>query len=163
MAPPYNVLFLCTGNSSRSIMAEAILKHKGHPNFAAYSAGSHPVGAINPYALRQIQSAGLSASGLRSKSWDEFAGHHAPHMDFIFTLCDSAARETCPAWPGHPTTAHWGLPDPGFEGTTPGELDHAFRQAFLTLDRRINLFLALRLASMTQPAILQELRRIGRA
>jgi arsenate reductase (thioredoxin) len=161
MAPPYNVLFLCTGNSSRSIMAEAILKHKGHPNFAAYSAGSLPVGAINPYALRQIQSAGLSTAGLRSKSWDEFAGRHAARMDFIFSLCDSAARETCPAWPGHPTTAHWGLPDPGFEGTTPDELDRAFHNAFLTLDHRISLFLALPLASMQQLSMLKELRAIG--
>lgn len=160
---PYNVLFLCTGNSSRSIMAEAILKEKGRPNFAAYSAGSHPVGEVNAYALRHIAAAGLSAAGLRSKSWDEFSLPGAPHMDFIFTLCDSAVRGPCPVWPGHPATAHWGLPDPGFEGNTQEELDRAFHKAFLTIDRRIGLFLALPFKTIERVALEQELRRIGRA
>ena len=163
MPGTYNVLFLCTGNSSRSIMAEAILKQKGRPNFAAYSAGSHPVGTVNPYALRQVESAGLPTAGLRSKSWDEFSVPRAPHMDFIFTLCDTAAAETCPVWPGQPMTAHWGLPDPGLEGNTPEQLERAFRNAFITLDRRIGLFLALPLAKIEQLALEQELRRIGRA
>jgi arsenate reductase (thioredoxin) len=161
MAKPHNVLFLCTGNSSRSIMGEAILRHKGSPRFAAYSAGSHPVGSVNPYALRQIEDAGLSRAGLRSKSWDEFSGPHAPQMDFIFTLCDSAAREACPLWPGRPATAHWGLPDPGFEGVTPEELERAFRKAFGVIERRIDLFLALPLAALDPPALAHELRRIG--
>jgi arsenate reductase (thioredoxin) len=160
---PYNVLFLCTGNSSRSIMAEAILAHKGPPNFAAYSAGSHPVGVIHSYALRRIECAGLSAAGTRSKSWDEFASPGAPHMDFVFTLCDSAAREVCPIWPGQPMTAHWGLPDPGLAGDTPAELERAFREAFVTLDRRIGLFLALPLASLEPLALKRAVRRIGRA
>jgi arsenate reductase (thioredoxin) len=159
----YKVLFLCTGNSSRSIMAEAILKEKGRPNFAAYSAGSHPVGEVNRYTLRQIAAARLPEEGLRSKSWDEFSLPRAPQMDFIFTLCDSAAREPCPVWPGRPTTAHWGLPDPGFEGNTPEELDRAFHKAFLTIDRRISLFLALPFATIEQLALEQELRRIGLA
>jgi len=160
---PYNVLFLCTGNSSRSIMAEAILKGKGRPNLAAYSAGSHPVGEVNAYALRQIAAAGLPAQGLRSKSWDEFSLPGAPHMDFIFTLCDSAAREQCPVWPGHPASAHWGLTDPGSEGNTPEELDRAFHKAFLTIDRRISLFLALPFETIERLALAEELRRIGRA
>ena len=109
----YNVLFLCTGNSSRSIMAEAILRHRGEPGFHAYSAGSHPAGRVHPNALKQIRAAGLSADGLRSKSWDEFAKPGAPPMHFVFTLCDSAAAEVCPVWPGQPVTAHWGLIDPG--------------------------------------------------
>lgn len=160
---PYNVLFLCTGNSSRSIMAEAILAHKGPPNFRAFSAGSHPVGVIHTYALRQIDRAGLSAAGMRSKSWNEFAERNAPHMDFVFTLCDNAAHEPCPVWPGQPITAHWGLPDPGLAGTTPEELDRAFQDAFVTLDRRIGLFLALPPAKLERLALEGELRRIGRS
>ena len=163
MAGARNVLFLCTGNSSRSIMAEAVLKHKGAPHFASYSAGSHPVGMVNPHALRQIESAGLPLTGLRSKSWDEFAGPDAPRMDFVFTLCDSAASEPCPIWPGRPVTAHWGLPDPGFAGDAPDVLERAFRDAFATIDRRISLFLALPLASFEKLALLREVRRIGRA
>ena len=108
----YNVLFLCTGNSARSIMAEAILNYRGRPNFTAYSAGSHPAGSVRPEAIRQIEMARLSTNGLRSKSWDEFARPGAPEMNFVFTVCDNAAQEVCPIWPGQPMTAHWGIPDP---------------------------------------------------
>ena len=163
MRGPYNVLFLCTGNSSRSIMAESILARKGAPNFVAYSAGSHPAGVIHAYALRQIERAGLSAAGIRSKSWNEFAATNSPQMDFVFTLCDSAAQEVCPVWPGRPVTAHWGLPDPGLVGNTPEQLERAFQDAFVTLDRRIGLFLALPLASLERLAVEREVRRIGRS
>src|SRR5271169_4925845 len=139
----YNVLFLCTGNSSRSIMAEAIMNRKGFPNFTAYSAGSHPKGAVHPAALRQIELAKLPLTGLRSKDWNEFARPGAPHLDFVFTVCDNAAKEVCPIWPGQPMTAHWGVPDPAaFEGA-PEQIEKAFRDAFMILDRRINLFLCL--------------------
>ena len=161
MPAPYNVLFLCTGNSSRSIMAEAILNHRGAPNFAAYSAGSHPAGMVNSYALRQIENAGLSTAGLRSKSWDEFAVPEAPPMHFVFTLCDSAAREPCPVWPGQPVTAHWGLPDPGFGARTREDLERSFRDAFATIDRRVGLFLALPFTSVERLVLERELRRIG--
>jgi arsenate reductase (thioredoxin) len=163
MQPPYNVLFLCTGNSSRSIMAEAILRHRGEPNFHAFSAGSHPAGHLNAFALRQIEESGLPTAGLRSKSWDEFAQPGAPQMDFVFTLCDSAAREVCPVWPGHPLTAHWGMPDPGNAGTTDAELERAFRDAYFTLERRIELFLSLPLHSLETLAIHNELHGIGTA
>lgn len=162
MNRPHNVLFLCTGNSARSIMAEAILNRKGAPNFTAYSAGSHPAGTVNPYALRQIAAAGLSTDGLRSKSWDEFAKSGAPKMDFVFTVCDKAAAEVCPVWPGQPITAHWGIPDPAAVVGAPGEIERAFRDAFTMLDRRIGLFLALPLASLERLALERELRRIGR-
>lgn len=162
MNRPHNVLFLCTGNSARSIMAEAILNRKGAPNFTAYSAGSHPAGTVNPYALRQIAAAGLSTDGLRSKSWDEFAKSGAPKMDFVFTVCDKAAAEVCPVWPGQPITAHWGIPDPAAVVGAPSEIERAFRDAFTMLDRRIGLFLALPLASLERLALERELRRIGR-
>ena len=162
MSRRYNVLFLCTGNSSRSIMAEAILKHRRKPNFAAYSAGSHPAGSVNPYALKQLQKAGLSESDLRSKSWDEFAKPGAPRMDFVFTVCDNAAREVCPVWPGQPMTAHWGLPDPGAAQGGPEQLERAFREAFVGLERRIGLFLSLPLASLDSLAIKKEIDRIGK-
>lgn len=161
MAPrPYKVLFLCTGNSSRSILAEAILTHRGRPNFVAYSAGSHPLGRIHPHALKQLQSAQLPTADLRSKSWDEFAKGGAPSMDFVFTLCDSAAREVCPVWPGQPMTAHWGVPDPGFAEA--GQMEHAFRETFVVLDRRISLFCSLPLASLDKLAIQSEIERIGK-
>lgn len=163
MQPPYDVLFLCTGNSSRSILAEAILNHRGAPNFRAFSAGSHPAGYIHPFALRQLEAAGLSAKGMRSKSWDEFAQPGAPQMDFVFTVCDNAAREVCPVWPGQPVTAHWGMPDPGWAGHTDEALERGFHESFVTLDRRIGLFLSLPLAaSLERLAIQNELRRIGR-
>ena len=156
----YNVLFLCTGNSSRSIMAEAILNHRGKPNFAAYSAGSHPAGYVNPNALRQLESVGLPVANLRSKSWDEFARPDAPKMDFVFTLCDEAAREVCPVWPGQPMTAHWGLPDPGW--VEPALLERAFREAFVAIERRISLFCSLPLAALDRLVIQKEIQRIGK-
>jgi arsenate reductase len=158
----YTVLFLCTGNSARSIIAEALLNHKGRPAFTAYSAGSHPSGIVRPEALRQLEIARLPTKGLRSKNWEEFAKPGAPEMNFVFTVCDNAAREVCPIWPGQPITAHWGVPDPATVVGTPEEIERAFRQAFLLLDRRISLFLALPLASLDKLAIKKEINRIGR-
>ena len=163
MTPHYNALFLCTGNSARSIMAEAILNHKGVGRFTAYSAGSHPSGAPRPEALAQIGSAGISTAGLRSKSWNEFADRNATRMDFVFTVCDSAAAEQCPYWPGHPMTAHWGVPDPAAVQGTPEEISRAFTDAFVILDRRIDLFLSLPLATLQQLAIQKEIEKIGRS
>ncbi|HEX4039395.1 MAG TPA: arsenate reductase ArsC [Acidobacteriaceae bacterium] len=163
MANPYNVLFLCTGNSARSIMAEAILNHKGKGRFRAYSAGSHPTGTPRPEALEQIAAAGMPVEGLRSKSWDEFAGPDAPHLDFVFTLCDNAAKEQSPYWPGQPMTAHWGVPDPAAVKGTGEEVARAFRDAFVILDRRIGLFLSLPLGTLEQLAIKKEIDRIGRS
>jgi arsenate reductase (thioredoxin) len=163
MATHYNVLFFCTGNSARSIMAEAILNHKGNGTFTAYSAGSHPSGTPRPEALNQIESAGLSTDGLRSKSWDEFAAPGAPHLDFVFTVCDNAANEVCPYWPGQPMTAHWGIPDPAAVKGTPEEIGRAFRDAFVVLDRRIGLFVSLPLATLQQLAIQKEIERIGQS
>jgi arsenate reductase (thioredoxin) len=161
MTPRYNVLFLCTGNSARSIMAEAILNHKGKPNFTAYSAGSHPAGIVRPEALKQLKIAHLPVGALRSKSWDEFAKPGAPHLDFVFTVCDNAAKEVCPLWPGQPMTAHWGVPDPASVAGTPEQIARAFQNAFMMLDRRISLFLSLPLASLDQLAIKKEIDRIG--
>jgi arsenate reductase len=163
MPPHYNVLFLCTGNSARSILAEAILNFKGRPNFTAYSAGSFPKGGVHPIALKQLENSRLPTAGLRSKSWDEFAAPDAPKLDFVFTVCDNAARETCPIWPGQPITAHWGVPDPAAVEGTPVDIERAFRDAFIILDRRINLFLALPIASLEKLAIKKEVDRIGRA
>jgi arsenate reductase len=158
----HNVLFLCTGNSARSILAEVILNHRGNPRFQAYSAGSHPTGRVNPLALKQLESAGLPVGGLRSKSWDEFAKPGAPRMQFVFTVCDSAAAEVCPVWPGQPMTAHWGVADPASVTGTPEEMERAFRDAFVTMDRRIGLFLSLPLSSLAQLTIKKEIDRIGR-
>ena len=158
----YNVLFLCTGNSARSIMAEAILNHKGKPNFVAYSAGSHPSGSIRPEALRQLEIAKLPTANLRSKSWNEFAQPRASQMDFVFTLCDDAAAEACPAWPGQPMTAHWGVPDPSAVAGTPEQIERAFRSAFVTIERRIGLLLCLPLSSLDRLAIQKEIDKIGR-
>ncbi|HTQ86116.1 MAG TPA: arsenate reductase ArsC [Candidatus Solibacter sp.] len=158
----YNVLFLCTGNSARSIMAEAILNRKGKPHFNAYSAGSHPSGTVRPEAIRQLELARLPTKGLRSKGWDEFARPGAPEMNFVFTVCDNAAREACPVWPGQPMTAHWGVPDPAAVQGAPAEVERAFRDAFMTLDRRISLFLCLPLRSLERLAIQKEIERIGR-
>jgi arsenate reductase (thioredoxin) len=158
----YNVLFLCTGNSARSILAEAILNQKGKPNFAAFSAGSHPTGLVNPGALKQLENAKLPTAGLRSKSWDEFAETGAPRLDFVFTVCDNAAQEICPVWPGQPMTAHWGVADPAVVAGTPEQIERAFRDAFVTLDRRIGLFLSLPLASLDKLAIKKEMERIGK-
>jgi arsenate reductase len=157
--PHYNVLFLCTGNSARSILAEALLNHKGCGIFTAYIAGSHPSGTPRPEALAQLAAAGISTAGLRSKSWDEFAAPGAPHL----TVCDNAANEVCPYWPGQPMTAHWGIPDPAAVKGTPDEIARAFRDAFTILDRRISLFLALPLATLDQLAIQRELKQIGRS
>jgi arsenate reductase len=160
--PHYNVLFLCTGNSARSILAEALLNHRGAPTFTAYSAGSHPSGTPRPEAFAQLESAGISTTGLRSKSWDEFAAPGAPHIDFIFTVCDNAAHEVCPIWPGHPMTAHWGIPDPAAVQGTPEEIARAFSDAFTVLDRRINLLLALPFSELDAMATEQRLKEIGR-
>lgn len=161
MPAHYNVLFLCTGNSARSIMAEAILNHRGKPNFTAYSAGSHPSGMVRPEALKQIELAHLPTDGLRSKNWDEFAQPGAPDLHFVFTVCDNAAKEVCPMWPGQPMTAHWGIADPAAATDAPEEIDRAFREAFVTLDRRISLFLALPLATLDRLALKSEIDRIG--
>ena len=159
----YNILFLCTSNSARSIMAEAILNQRGKERFTAYSAGSHPSGQPRPEALAQIESAGMPITGLRSKSWDEFAGPGAPKMDFVFTVCDNAANEVCPFWPGQPMTAQWVIPDPAAVKGTPEEIARAFRDAFMVLDRRIGLFLSLPFATLDQFAIKREVENIGRS
>ncbi len=162
MKSHYNVLFLCTGNSARSIMAEAIMNAKGRPHFTAYSAGSHPSGFVRPEALQQLERAHLAFDGARSKSWDEFATPGAPKMDFVFTVCDNAAKEVCPVWPGQPMTAHWGVPDPAAVAGAPEQIERAFRDAFTALERRISLFLCLPLASLDKLAIKREIDRIGR-
>ena len=159
----YNVLFLCTGNSARSIMAEAILNFKGRPTFTAYSAGSHPSGAVRPEALRQLELAHLPIKGLRSKSWEEFSFPDSPKLDFVFTVCDNAAREVCPVWPGQPVTAHWGVPDPAAVRGSAAEVKKAFREAFFILDRRISLFLCLPLKALDSLALKRELDNIGQA
>jgi arsenate reductase len=162
MNQPYNVLFLCTGNSARSIMAEAILNFRGRPQFAGYSAGSHPAGTVRPEAVRQLEAARVPAEGLRSKSWDEFAKPGAPRLDFVFTVCDNAAREVCPVWPGQPMTAHWGVPDPAAVQGSREEVERAFREAFFLLERRIQLFLALPLASLDRLSLQREIKNIGK-
>ena len=161
MAKHYNVLFLCTGNSARSIMAEAMLNKKGFPHFTAYSAGSHPKGAVHPAALRLLDAAEFPTMALRSKAWDEFARPNSPKLDFVFTVCDNAAGEVCPIWPGQPMTAHWGIPDPAAAQGTAEQVDKAFLDAFIALDRRIDLFLSLPLASLDRLAIKKEIDNIG--
>ena len=158
----YSVLFLCTGNSARSIMAEAILNRKGRPNFTAHSAGSHPTGFVHPQALRQLEFAHLPTDGLRSKSWNEFASPGAPDLNFVFTVCDNAAKEICPLWPGQPMTAHWGVPDPAAVAGTPQQIERAFHEAFMILERRISLLLCLPLSSLDKLAIQKEIDRIGK-
>ena len=158
----YHVLFLCTGNSARSIMAEAILNQKGRPNFIAHSAGSHPVGFVHPQALRQLEIARLPTAALRSKDWLEFAEPGSPELNFVFTVCDAAAKEVCPVWPGQPMTAHWGIPDPAAVQGTAEQVERAFREAYMILDRRISLLLCLPLSSLEKLAIQKELDRIGR-
>ena len=157
----YNVLFLCTGNSARSVLAETILNHVGKGRFKAYSAGSHPNGLVNPYAIKYLQQQGLPTEGLRSKSWEEFAGADAPHFDFIITVCDNAAGEVCPVWPGKPTTGHWGIEDPAaVEGTDSDKLA-AFSHAFTLMNRRISLLTSLPDNKLQAQAIRQELNQIG--
>ena len=163
MAEHYNVLFLCTGNSARSILAEAILNHKAKGRFTAYSAGSHPTGQPRPEALHHLAEAGISIAGLRSKSWDEFSDPDAPKLDFIFTVCGNAAAEQCPYWPGHPVTAHWGIPDPAAVKGSPEEIARAFHDAFEVLDRRVSMLLALPLETLDDAAIQRELEQIGRS
>lgn len=156
----YNVLFLCTGNSARSVLAESILNHDGAGRFNAYSAGSFPKGEVHPMALEVLKSLGFPHDGFRSKSWDEFTAPDAPQFDFIFTVCDNAAGETCPIWPGHPMTAHWGIEDPAaVEGD--GQRD-AFVQSLRYLRRRIELFLALPLSTIDEMALKAKLKEIGR-
>jgi len=158
---PFNVLFLCTGNSARSIMAEGILNQRGLGRFHAFSAGSHPSGKVRPEAVEQLRISGIPVENVRSKSWDEFAAPDAPQMDFIFTVCDNAANEVCPIWPGHPMTAHWGVPDPASVTGTPEQIARAFRDAYCLLDRRIQLFVSLPLSTLDRMATKQEIDRIG--
>jgi arsenate reductase (thioredoxin) len=159
----FNVLFLCTGNSARSIMAEALANHPavGHDKFHAFSAGSHPRGTVDPLALEQLRWHHISTAGLRSKSWDEFATADAPPLHFVFTVCDQAAGELCPVWPGQPMTAHWGIPDPAVPTASYDERIRAFRNAFLVLRRRIELFASLPLEKLTRLALQEQLDAIG--
>jgi arsenate reductase len=157
----YNVLFLCTGNSARSIMAEALLEHWGKERFKGYSAGSYPKGAVHPLALELLKKAHLDTSALRSKSWDEFAKPGAPVMDFVCTVCDQAASEVCPVWPGNPVTAHWGVPDPAAVEGPEAEKMRAFRYAYQALETRIKLFTSLRLEALDRLAIKREVDEIG--
>jgi len=160
---PFNTLFLCTGNSARSIIAEAILNKLGRGKFQAYSAGSQPKGRVNPNTFQLLQGLGFDTSGFRSKSWSEFAKPGAPALDFVFTVCDNAANEVCPVWPGQPMTAHWGIADPAAVTGPPEKIAAAFRDAFLVLDRRIGLFLSLPLGALDQIAIKHEVEDIGRS
>jgi protein-tyrosine-phosphatase len=155
------VLFLCTGNSARSIIGEAILNKVGAGHFRAYSAGSKPKGQINPHTIRLLQSLGYDTSDYRSKSWDEFAGAGEPKFDFVFTVCDSAAAEACPIWPGQPMTAHWGIADPAEATGTPAEIALAFREAYRLLNQRIGIFTALPLRSLDRLSLQRKLRDIG--
>jgi len=160
---PFNVLFLCTGNSARSILAEAILNRIGEGKFKAYSAGSFPKGQVNPHALALLRRLGYPTEGLRSKSWDEFSKAGAPELDFVFTVCDNAANEICPVWPGHPMTAHWGVPDPAAVEGSEAEITAAFRDAFHLLERRIELFASLPVKSLDRMSLKRHLDNIGKA
>ncbi len=159
---PYNVLFLCTGNSARSIMGEALLNYWGHGRFRAFSAGSQPKGKVHPLTLETLERSHLPTEGLRSKSWDEFAGSDAPKLDFVFTVCGNAARETCPYWPGQPMTAHWGVDDPAAHEGSKEERERAFQRALRELDARIKLFTSLPLESLGKMALQERLDAIGR-
>jgi arsenate reductase (thioredoxin) len=159
---PFNVLFLCTGNSARSVMAEAILNRLGTGHFHAHSAGSQPKGKVHPETLRLLESLGYDTTGFRSKSWGEFARPGAPALDFVFTVCDSAAAETCPVWPGQPMTAHWGVPDPAAATGRPAEVALAFKDAYRMLHQRIAVFTALPLRALDQLSLQSRLREIGR-
>ncbi len=157
----YNVLFICTGNSARSIIAEGLLNLLGRGRFKAYSAGSHPSGKVNAFALDALSKMNAPSTGHRSKSWDEFAAPDAPHLDFAFTVCDNAAGEVCPVWPGQPMTAHWGVPDPAAVEGTDEQKERAFWDTAITLRRRIELLLALPLRSLDRMAIQREIKDIG--
>ncbi len=159
---PYNVLFLCTGNSARSILGEAYLNSKGHGQFVAYSAGSNPAGRVNPFALELLRKHRISTDGLRSKNWDEFAQPGAPTMDFVFTVCANAAGEVCPIWPGQPVTAHWGVEDPAAAPGTDEEKRRAFLKAFTELATRINLLVNLPLEKLDRTALKARLQEIGK-
>jgi arsenate reductase len=159
--PIYNVLFLCTGNSARSILAESILNKDGAGRFRGFSAGSHPKGAVNPMALKVLEEAGFPTGGLRSKSWNEFVVAGAPSMDFVFTVCDSAAGEACPVWPGHPVTAHWGIEDPAAVEGPAFRTEAAFAKALHYLKRRIDAFVSLPLASLDRMVLERKVRDIG--
>lgn len=158
---PYNVLFLCTGNSARSILAEVLMNAIGADRFRAYSAGSHPKGQVNPHAIRLLSKNRLPTEGLRSKSWDEFAMPGAPKLDFVFTVCDDAAGEVCPIWPGQPMTAHWGIPDPAAATGTDDDIDREFFRAYEQLRRRISLFTSLRVDKLDRLALQQRITEIG--
>ena len=159
---PFNVLFLCTGNSARSILAEQLLNHWGKGQFRAYSAGSYPQGAVHPMALELLKHMGLSTEGLRSKSWDEFAARDAPVFDFVFTVCDNAAGEVCPVWPGQPVTGHWGVEDPAAVQGTEAEKSLAFRKAFQELENRIKVFVSLPIRSLERIKLQERVNDIGR-
>ena len=158
---PFNVLFLCTGNSARSIIAEVILNKLAPGKFHAYSAGSQPKGQVNPHTIQLLQSLGYDTSDLRSKSWNEFAKAGAPVLDFVFTVCDNAAGETCPVWPGQPMTAHWGVPDPAEAKGSPAEIALAFKDAYRMLNQRIGIFTALPIRSLDRLSLLKRLKEIG--
>ncbi len=159
----YNTLFLCTGNSARSILGEALLNQLGRGRFHAYSAGSQPRGEVNPYAVELLKRLRFPTAGLRSKSWDEFAQPGAPKLDFVFTVCDNAAAETCPIWPGQPMTAHWGVPDPAAVEGSEEQITKAFSEAFLHLQRRISLFVSLPLDKLNRLSLQERLDEIGHA
>ena len=159
---PFNVLFLCTGNSARSVLAETILNVRGGGHFKAYSAGSFPTGKVNPHAIELLQRLGLPTEGLRSKSWDEFAVPGAPHLDFVFTVCDNAANEVCPVWPGQPVNAHWGVADPAAVQGTDIDTANAFRETYRMLERRILAFASLPIRSLDRLALTHEVREIGK-
>src|SRR6266403_6018670 len=159
---PYNVLFLCTANSARSIMGEAILNRAGQGRFRAFSAGSHPMGRVHPYAIDLLRKLNYDVAGVRSKSWAEFEAADAPQLDFVFTVCDNAAAETCPVWPGRPMTAHWGIADPAEATGTPAEIALTFKDAYRLLNQRIGIFTSLPLRSLDQLTLQGRLREIGR-
>jgi arsenate reductase len=163
MANIHNVLFICTGNSARSIIAEALLNAFGRDRFRAYSAGSHAKGEVHPLALQELQALRVPIEGLRSKSWEEFAKADAPHMDFVLTVCDHAAGEVCPTWPGQPISAHWGMPDPAAVTGTEDVRRHAFREAALMMKRRLDIMMALPIDRLERLALQHEIREIGKA
>lgn len=160
--PVFNALFLCTGNSARSILAESLLNHLGKGRFSAFSAGSHPGGQVNPFALELLEKNHFPTGDLRSKSWDEFAQPDAPRLDFVITVCDNAAGEICPVWPGQPITGHWGIPDPAVAAGSDEVMRHAFVEAMTQLQRRISMFVSLPLATLDRIKLQQAVREIGK-